>query len=94
MTWILFGSNGMLGTDIALALKEKHISYSPVSRQTCDITNETSIKIFFSSYKTISGIINCAAFTRVDDAEINKEESFLLKMLFMIPLIIMVTQNL
>jgi len=71
--WIL-GSKGMLGSEIINCLNNTNILYYATDSDV-DITN---LKLLFEyvSDKDISWIINTAAYTSVDKAEIERELSF------------------
>lgn len=74
---VLFGSTGMLGSDLAVALRE--LSPAPVvltpGRAECDITNEKSVITYLEKVRP-GGIINCAAWAKVDEAETKRAEAF------------------
>ena len=66
MIWLI-GCNGMLGNEIARQLKENKIDYVGTDREV-DFTDFGALEAFVNG-KTISHIINCAAYTAVDKAE-------------------------
>lgn len=66
MIWLI-GNKGMLGNEIARQLKENKIDYVGTDREV-DFTDFSALEAFVSG-KTISHIINCAAYTAVDKAE-------------------------
>ena len=68
---LLFGSNGQLGLKIkeVLSLNFECESYD---REKCDITNTQNIREIISSNPN-SILINCAAYTKVDQAEEDKK---------------------
>jgi dTDP-4-dehydrorhamnose reductase len=58
----------MLGSDVVSVLKQSECSFVAVGRDECDITDrEQCLEVLRKSGAAI--VINCAAFTRVDDAE-------------------------
>lgn len=70
---MITGAKGQLGTDITNALKdEKDINLLLADIQELDITDETKVKKYFDE-NNIDMVIHTAAWTRVDDAETNKE---------------------
>ena len=71
--WLL-GDRGMLGRQIAGELKKKDLTFS-ASDLEVDIGDFQSLKDF-SRGKKISWIINCAAYTAVDQAEIESAAAF------------------
>ena len=73
MNILITGAKGQLGTDIANALKdEKDINLLLADIHELDITDEAKVKKYFDENK-IDMVIHTAAWTRVDDAETNKE---------------------
>ena len=71
--WLL-GDRGMLGRQMAVELQKKGFSFSASDREV-DISDFQSLKVF-SQGKKISWIINCAAYTAVDQAEIESAAAF------------------
>lgn len=73
--WIT-GANGQLGTSLALKLSggENNLLLTDIE---LDITNEKIVREFVSSNK-IDIIINCAAFTNVDIAEVERDKARLI----------------
>lgn len=66
--WVC-GSSGMLGTYIVKLLPEGHIS------QKIDITDREAVSDFVRTNK-ITHIINCAAYTQVDQAEVEQSQAY------------------
>jgi dTDP-4-dehydrorhamnose reductase len=73
MIWLI-GYKGMLGTAVLELLKKQEKPYM-VSDQEIDITNIDQLHEFTEN-KSISWIINCAAYTAVDKAEDEQELAF------------------
>ena len=71
--WLL-GDRGMLGRQIAGELQKKGLAFSASDREV-DIGDFHSLNVF-SQGKKISWIINCAAYTAVDQAEIESAAAF------------------
>ena len=71
--WLL-GDRGMLGRQMAVELQKKGFSFSASDREV-DISDFQSLKVF-SQGKKFSWIINCAAYTAVDQAEIESAAAF------------------
>lgn len=69
--WLIVGANGMLGQDLTLELKGTQLK--TLTRNDCDITNMDQVRkeIFEADV-----VINCAAYTAVDDAESNPDLAF------------------
>ena len=67
LRWAILGSAGMLGQDFMAALTGDHVT--GFDRSEFDITNLESTK---SILKDFDVVVNCAAWTAVDDAETNE----------------------
>ena len=66
---VIFGANGQLGKDFLTSLKkEKGFETYPFTKNDCDITDFKKVS---NGIKSINPeyVINCAAYTKVDDAE-------------------------
>ena len=70
MIWLV-GKNGMLGSEVAELLEAAGLEYC-ASDIEVDITDPSAIQEFVQD-KQINWIVNCAAYTAVDDAEDNSE---------------------
>lgn len=66
----------MLGTDMCRVLSEKNLPYIPLSSSRLDITDNAMVHTVLARYKGIKALINCAAYTKVDDAETETEKAF------------------
>jgi dTDP-4-dehydrorhamnose reductase len=66
--WLVVGANGQLGRCLTDSLVTAGIEFEATSSQELDITNSKQVKNFFQQTK-YSTVINCAAWTAVDDAE-------------------------
>ncbi|MBA3070966.1 MAG: dTDP-4-dehydrorhamnose reductase [Nitrospirae bacterium] len=74
MKILVTGSDGMLAQDLIFALKENN-EVMPFSKQEMDITQKDAvIKNIKSNAPDI--VINCAAYTKVDTAEEEREKAF------------------
>lgn len=73
MIWLV-GNKGMLGADVEAILKEKSLEYIATDMD-LDITDENAVKDFTKD-KAVNWIINCAAYTAVDNAEDDKDLAF------------------
>ena len=76
---LITGASGMLGAELCSTLQDKFDIYSyekfpSHSSKGLDITNSDEVDLVIASVKP-HVIINCAAFTNVDKAEVNKAES-------------------
>ncbi len=71
MKILITGGTGQLGWDCARVLKESH-QVKAFGRSELDITDESAVDRTFSLLKP-QVVINCAAYTKVDDCEKNIE---------------------
>ncbi len=74
MKLLITGANGQLGQEWVSFCNAKGISYEAFDLPGLDITNTGSLKSKIRQVQP-DAIINCAAYTRVDEAEIQKEKS-------------------
>lgn len=73
MNILVTGKNGQLGSEInSLSEQYPHFNFILTDVDELDITNKEAIQTFFSN-QNIDLIINCAAYTAVDNAEDNFE---------------------
>ena len=72
--WVV-GSNGMLGSTLCRLLTLKKIDYVGTGRDV-DITSLDAIDAFIEKNKSITHIVNCAAYTQVDKAEENESSAY------------------
>jgi dTDP-4-dehydrorhamnose reductase len=76
MKIVILGGKGMLGSDLADACAAQNIPTLILDRDEVDIVSETSVAQQFDAAKVDSRkdwVVNCAAYTRVDDAEKERE---------------------
>lgn len=71
MRWIVVGSSGMLGSDLTQLLLGQNVV--SLTKEQCDITDSIQVN---KAIVAADVVINCAAYTAVDDAEINRELAF------------------
>ena len=71
MKILITGGAGQLGRDCETVLKKNH-QVTPVDLEVLDIADRTAVNAFVHDLKP-DVILNCAAFTRVDDCETEKE---------------------
>ncbi|NBW12775.1 MAG: dTDP-4-dehydrorhamnose reductase [Caulobacteraceae bacterium] len=72
MKILITGSNGQLGQEIC-KLKTQHEIIGAPKNEFNILTETKKIKDYLESYK-FDGVIHCAAYTKVDTAESNKDE--------------------
>ena len=74
MTWLIFGGTGQLGLTLQDYLKQELIKFLAPTRKDIDLTLETDIARCIESIKP-SVIVNCAAWTDVEAAEVNEKDA-------------------
>lgn len=80
MNVIITGSNGQLGKEFKKYFDKNKINYTATDKFDFDITNLEQMNKFIDKNrnKNISHIINCAAYTNVDESEINFKKAYLI----------------
>jgi dTDP-4-dehydrorhamnose reductase len=73
--WLVTGAAGQLGTDVTAVLTMYGEDVVPCDRSTLDITDPESVQSVFDDARP-DVVVNCAAYTRVDDAETDEETAF------------------
>lgn len=69
--WLITGAGGMVGTDLRDELLAHDVDFKALSRSDLDITNGHAVAGVIADARP-DVIVNCAGFTRVDDAEANE----------------------
>lgn len=69
--YILLGSGGMLGSDVKAELEAQNINYKAYDYPEVDVTNIDTLRDVITS--DVDVVINCTAYTAVDQAESNVE---------------------
>lgn len=77
--WVC-GANGMLGSHFTRLLNERKIPFVATGSQEVDITQVDPVNDFMRSQK-FTHVINCAAYTQVDQAEKEQKQAYLLNAL-------------
>jgi len=72
---LIVGANGQLGTDMVKLSEKRGIECKGIDFPDIDITKTDCVRSIFDAVKP-SIIINCAAFTAVDDCETKKDIAF------------------
>ncbi len=76
MRILLTGATGQLGTDIAIAARERPgIELHGYGRESLDITNDSQVRDVFDSAEP-NVVLHAAAYTAVDDCESNEDRAF------------------
>jgi len=69
--WLVVGAGGMLGADVVAALSGRDVL--PLTRADLDITSADAVRAVLRPGDVV---VNCAAWTAVDDAETHEAEAF------------------
>jgi dTDP-4-dehydrorhamnose reductase len=72
--WLVTGSGGMLGCDLVAALADGGEDVLGLSRKELDVTDEAAVTATLSDCRP-DVVVNCAAWTNVDDAEAHEDEA-------------------
>lgn len=75
--WLITGAGGMLGQEMVARLKNRGEEVASFARSDLDITDAVAINTIFRQCGP-EVVVNCAAWTAVDDAELNEDAAFLL----------------
>lgn len=68
MTWLVTGAGGMVGTDLCAELADRGEQVLALSRNELDVTDSRAVNARVREHRP-SIIVNCAAYTKVDQAE-------------------------
>ena len=72
--WLITGANGMLGRDMAALLAERAAEATALGHGDLDITDAAAVMAALDNHRP-SVVVNCAAWTAVDDAEAREGEA-------------------
>jgi dTDP-4-dehydrorhamnose reductase len=72
--WLVTGATGMLGSDLSSEIAAAGEPVVPLSRKDLDITDAAAITAAVEAAKP-DVVVNCAAWTAVDDAQEHEEEA-------------------
>jgi dTDP-4-dehydrorhamnose reductase len=70
MSWMVTGARGMLGTDLCRVLDEHDVAVTPYHREDLDLLDPVAVSRAVADHEVI---VNCAAWTAVDDAETHED---------------------
>ncbi|WP_031082808.1 dTDP-4-dehydrorhamnose reductase [Streptomyces sp. NRRL WC-3549] len=73
-SWLVTGAGGMLGQDVLARLARAGESGTGLERKALDITDADAVRRAVEEHRP-SVIVNCAAWTAVDDAESREDEA-------------------
>ena len=71
LRWLVVGANGMLGTELMRLLDGRNVTGADLPA--IDITDPASVETVLTD---VDVVVNCAAYTAVDDAETNESIAF------------------
>jgi dTDP-4-dehydrorhamnose reductase len=74
--WLVIGASGMLGRDLVTALRRDQESVVGLTHAELDITDEAAVHAAVRSSRP-DIVVNCAAWTAVDDAEAHEDAALL-----------------
>ena len=71
LRWLVTGAGGMVGHDVCAALQSRGETVLPLTKSDLDVTDAAAVRDAVRRAQP-DVIVNCAAYTRVDDAETNE----------------------
>jgi dTDP-4-dehydrorhamnose reductase len=74
--WLVTGAAGMLGQDLMVMLREHDQDVTGLSRRDLDVRDESAVRETLRRHQP-TVVVNCAAWTAVDDAEAHEPEALL-----------------
>ncbi|KOG28615.1 dTDP-4-dehydrorhamnose reductase [Streptomyces resistomycificus] len=77
MKWLVTGAGGMLGQDMVDELLGRGEQVTGLDRAALDITRSEDVERVFAEHRP-DIVVNCAAYTAVDDAETDEERALLI----------------
>ncbi len=72
--WLVTGAGGMLGTNLVAGLAARGEPVSAMDRASLDVTDDAAVADVIASARP-DVVVNCAAWTAVDDAEASEERA-------------------
>ncbi len=76
-TILILGANGMFGQDAVTLFRQWGYKVIAAAKSDVDISNAQNVENFFAE-NSFDYVINAAAYTKVDDAELEKDLAFLI----------------
>jgi dTDP-4-dehydrorhamnose reductase len=74
--WLVTGSAGMLGRDLVIMLRQHGQDVTGLARPGLDVRDESAVRSALHRHQP-TVVVNCAAWTAVDDAEAHEQEALL-----------------
>lgn len=74
--WLVIGASGLLGRELVTNLHQNNQNVIGLTRQELDITDEAAVQAVVRSSRP-DIVVNCAAWTAVDDAETHEDAALL-----------------
>ncbi len=74
--WLVTGAGGMLGRDLVTRLDRRGEAVTGLARRDLDVTERTAVSAALRRHRP-DVVVNCAAWTAVDDAETSEEQALL-----------------
>jgi dTDP-4-dehydrorhamnose reductase len=74
--WLVAGAGGMLGRDLVAALRQRGQDVTGLARGDLDVTDEAAVRGALLRHQP-GVVVNCAAWTAVDDAEEHEDDALL-----------------
>ncbi|WP_432041189.1 dTDP-4-dehydrorhamnose reductase [Streptomyces cadmiisoli] len=74
MRWLVTGAGGMLGHDVVDTLRRRGADVVALDRARLDVTRADEVAAAFAEHRP-GLVVNCAAYTAVDDAETDEERA-------------------
>ena len=72
--WLITGAGGMLGHDMVVFLRQQHEEVAGLDRSALDVTDARAVGDAMARHQP-EVVVNCAAWTAVDDAETREEDA-------------------
>ncbi|MEU0406641.1 dTDP-4-dehydrorhamnose reductase [Streptomyces griseorubiginosus] len=73
-TWLVTGAGGMLGQDVLARLAQSGERFVALDRKALDLTDADAVSAALEEHRP-AVVVNCAAWTAVDDAESREDEA-------------------
>jgi dTDP-4-dehydrorhamnose reductase len=74
--WLVAGAGGMLGRDLVTVLRQRGEDVTGLARGELDVTDDAAVRAALRRHRP-AVVVNCAAWTAVDDAEAREDDALL-----------------